>query len=47
MKENKDYLQDAGDMEKLWYSLKKQKITERQIDGIWSGNAARLIRNVL
>lgn len=47
MKENKDYLQNAGDMEKLWYGLKKQKITERQIDKIWSENAARIIRNVL
>lgn len=36
-----------GEIEKLYFALKKQGITERQLDKIWSGNALRIIKESL
>ena len=37
---------DASHMEKLWDALKRQGVTERQLDQIWSGNALRILRMI-
>jgi membrane dipeptidase len=34
-------------MEQVWEAMKKQGITERQMDKIWSENALRVLREVL
>lgn len=36
----------AEDMEKLWEALKRDGITERQLDGIWRGNAERVLKGL-
>lgn len=41
------YLSGPGEMERVWEAMKKQGITERQIDKIWSGNALRVLREIL
>lgn len=41
------YLSGPGDMELVWEAMKKQGITERQLDKIWSGNALRVLKAVL
>lgn len=42
-----EYLSGPGEMERVWEAMKKQGITERQLDKIWSGNALRVIKEVL
>ncbi len=38
---------DVSKMERLWDSLKKAGVPERQLDGIWGQNAERVMREVL
>lgn len=45
--DQKNYIYNVGEMEKVWYVLKKNGIKERQLDKIWSENAFRVIKNVL
>ncbi len=42
-----EYVFHVRDMEKLWYCMKAQGITERQLDKIWSGNALRVMKEIL
>lgn len=41
------YISGPGEMEKVWEAMKKQGITERQLDKIWSGNALRVLKAVI
>lgn len=41
------YPSHVREMEKVWEALKQADITERQIDKIWSGNALRVMREVI
>ena len=41
------YVSGPGEMDRVWEAMKKQGITERQLDKIWSGNALRVLRTVL
>lgn len=41
------YLSGPGDMEQVWEAMKKQGITERQMDKIWSENALRVLKAVM
>lgn len=41
------YLRGPADMEQVWEAMKKQGITERQMDKIWSENALRVLKEVL
>lgn len=41
------YLSGPGDMERVWEAMKKEGITERQIDKIAYGNALRVLQEVL
>lgn len=41
------YVSGTGEMDRVWEAMKKQGITERQIDKIWSGNALRILKTVL
>lgn len=43
----KGYISGPGEMERVWEAMKKQGITERQMDKIWSGNALRVLKTVL
>lgn len=36
----------VDDMELLWYALKKEGVTENQLDGIWRKNAQRVLKNL-
>lgn len=38
---------DVSRMERLWDSLKKAGVSERQLDGIWGQNAERVMREIL
>lgn len=42
-----NYLSGPGDMDRVWDAMKKQGITERQIEKIWSGNALRVMKEIL
>lgn len=44
---DENYISCVGEMEKVWDAMKKEGITERQIDKIQSQNALRVIREVL
>lgn len=44
---DENYISYVGEMEKVWDAMKKEGITERQIDKIQSQNALRVIREVL
>ena len=37
---------DVSHMEKLWNALKKEGVSESQLDKIWYGNAARILQNI-
>lgn len=41
------YISGPGEMELVWEAMKRQGITERQMDKIWSGNALRVMKEVL
>ncbi len=41
------YLSGPGEMERVWEAMKKQGITERQMDKIWSENALRILKEIL
>lgn len=41
------YILGPGEMEQVWEAMKKQGITERQIEKIWSGNALRVMKEIL
>lgn len=43
----KGYLSGPGEMERVWEAMKKEKITERQIDKIAYENAWRVLKEVL
>ena len=43
----KGYPSGPGDMEQVWEAMKKEGITERQIDKIACGNALRVLNEVL
>lgn len=42
-----EYIFHVRDMERLWHRMKEQGITERQLDKIWSGNALRVMKEIL
>lgn len=44
---SEDYISHVSEMEKVWESFKKEGITERQIDKIRSGNAERVMQEIL
>ena len=37
---------DPGYMDRLWDSLKKYGVTERELDKIWSGNIIRILGEI-
>ena len=37
---------DVSHMEKLWNALKKEGVSESQLDKIWYGNAVRILKNM-
>ena len=37
---------DVSHIEKLWNALKKEGVSESQLDKIWYGNAARILQNI-
>lgn len=41
------YITGPGEMERVWEAMKKEGITERQIEKIWSGNALRVMKEIL
>lgn len=43
----RDYISNTGEMEQVWEAMRRQGITERQMDKIWSGNALRVMKEVL
>ena len=41
------YISGPGEMEQVWEAMKRQGITERQMDKIWSGNVLRVMKEAL
>lgn len=43
--DQKNFIYNIGEMEKVWYIFKKNGIKERQLDKIWSDNVLRVMEN--
>ncbi len=43
--DQKNFIYNIGEMEKVWYIFKKNGIKERQLDKIWEGNVLRVMAN--